>query len=62
MHGYIDDRSRIVRTFAMQALFDLAKDDPSSRRRLVPLLNDLARNGSPAVRARAGKLIRALTR
>jgi len=45
----------------MQALFDLAKDDPSSRRRLVPLLNDLARTGSPAVRARVRKLVRSLT-
>jgi hypothetical protein len=58
---YLDDRSRIVKTFAMQALFDLAVDDKARRQRLVPLFNDLARAGGPAMRARARKLIRALT-
>ena len=58
---YLDDRSRIVKTFAIQALFDLAIDDMTQRRRLVPLFNELARSGSPAVRVRARKLIRALT-
>ena len=58
---YLDDRSRIVKTFAIQALFDLAIDDMARRRRLVPLFNELARSGSPAMRVRARKLIRALT-
>ena len=62
MLGYLDDRSRIVKTFAMQALFDLAIDDKAQRQRFVPLFNELARSGSPAMRARARKLIRALTR
>ncbi len=57
MFAYLDDQSRIVQTSALQALADLAEDDPVLRRRLVPVLARLARSGPPSVRARARKLI-----
>jgi len=60
MRGYLDDKSRIAQTFALQALADLAIGDAALRRRLLPLIEQLARTGSPAVRARARKLIGAL--
>jgi len=60
MLEYLNDKSRIVKTFAMQALAELAIGDLSLRRRLMPLLGNLARTGSPAMRARARKLIRHL--
>jgi HEAT repeat protein len=57
MRSYLNDRSSIVRTFAMQALADLATHEASSRREIVPLFEELAVTGSPAVRVRARKLI-----
>ncbi len=57
---YLSDKSRIVRTFAMQALADLAIGDPALLRRVSPLIDRLSRTGSPAVRARARKLIGAI--
>jgi len=62
LFGYLEDKSRIVKTFALQALTDLAHDDPDLRRRVLPLLRNACRTGSPAVRARAKKLIEALAR
>jgi hypothetical protein len=54
--SYLKDKSRIVQTFALQALADLSADDPALRRRVVALIDELQRTGSPAVRARACKL------
>ncbi len=55
--GYLNDRSRIVQTFAMQALADLARDDQDLRRRVLPMLEQLAVTGSPAVRSRGRRLV-----
>jgi len=55
--SYLTDRSSIVRTFAMQALVDIAKDAPTLmpavRRRIIKLTN----TGTPAMRARGRKLL-----
>jgi hypothetical protein len=50
----LDDESRIVKTFSMQALADLAGDDTSLRARMVALLEDPSKTGSPATRTAAG--------
>lgn len=57
LFGYLKDRSAVVKTFAIQALADLAEDDARSRRRVVGLLEDLVRTGSPALRSRSRKLL-----
>ena len=62
MFGYLNDESRIVKTFAMQALADLAARDPDLRTKVPSLLQSLAETGSPAVRARARRLISSLTK
>lgn len=62
MLTYLNDTSRIVRTFAMQALADLAGSDLTLHRKLLPLFEELAQTDSPAVRARARRLIRRLER
>jgi hypothetical protein len=54
---YLNDRSSIVRTFAMQALCDLAREDKSLREEVVDLIRYLTRTGSPAMRARGRKLL-----
>jgi hypothetical protein len=54
---YLQDQSRIVKTFAMQGLADLAMQDP---RLLVPvrrLVSSLMRTGSPSMKSRGRKLL-----
>ena len=57
VESYLDDRSGIVRTCAMQALAELAVDDAELRARVVPLLRRLTRDGTPAMRARGRRLL-----
>lgn len=59
---YLKDPSRIVRTFALQALADLAEREPSLRPRAIRELRSAARSGSPAVKSRARKLLASRTR
>ncbi len=55
--GYLDDRSKIVKTCAMQALADLALIDDSLRPQVIPVLQDLTQTGSPAMKSRGHKLL-----
>jgi hypothetical protein len=54
---YLSDRSKIVKTFSMQALADLAGEDAHLRERLIPLFKELTETGSPAVKSRGRKLL-----
>ena len=54
---YLEDRSSIVRTFALQALADLAQDVPGLRPSVLGLLHEAVRNGTPAMKARSRKLL-----
>jgi hypothetical protein len=58
--GYLEDDSRIVKTFSMQALSDLAETDAELRARVLPLLEELTATGSPAMRSRGEKLLERL--
>ena len=58
--GFLDDRSGIVRTCAMQALADLSIDHPGLLADVAPKLSKLAERGTPAMRARGRKLLRRL--
>ena len=62
LFDYLDDKSSIVKTFAMQALADLAQQDSRLRKRIVPILEFLSANGTPAMRARGRKLLAILNR
>ncbi len=55
---YLDDRSSIVKTFALQGLADLAQDDASLRGKVKLLLEESVKSGTPAMRARARKLLK----
>jgi hypothetical protein len=59
---YLDDRSSIVKTFAMQGLADLAVADEKLLPATVELLDRLTRTGTPAMRARGRKLLARLAR
>lgn len=58
---YLNDKSNIVKTFSMQALADLAEKDTTVRVKVIPLLEELTRAGSPAMRSRGRKLVQRLT-
>ena len=58
LQHYLDDRSSIVKTFALQGLADLAQNDAVLCAMVKPLLEEAARSGTPAMRARARHLLR----
>jgi len=58
LQRYLDDRSSIVKTFGLQALADLAHDDASQREAVKQLLEETLHSGTPAMRARARKLLK----
>jgi hypothetical protein len=57
LKGYLEGRSSIVKTFALQGLADLAQAEPSLRPGVVEILRESARNGTPAMKARSRKLL-----
>jgi HEAT repeat protein len=60
LFDYLRDKSSIVKTFAMQALADLATFDPKLKSQIRPLLEELTQVGTPAMRARGRKILRNL--
>jgi hypothetical protein len=61
LKGYLEDRSSIVKTSALQGLADLANltDDRSTlRSQVIELLREATRSGTPAMKARSRKLLR----
>jgi len=59
---YLEDRSSIVKTFALQGLWELAQQHASVRPLVLELLERAARSGTPAMRARSRKLLAHLAR
>ena len=55
--GYLENRSSIVKTFALQGLAELAQDDASLRPGVIEILREATRNGTPAMKARSRKLL-----
>ncbi len=51
------DRSGLNRTMAMQALMDLSERDAGLRARVLPVVRESLEGGTPAMRARARKLL-----
>jgi hypothetical protein len=62
LRRYLEDKSSIVKTSAMQALADLAKADDELMPEVKKLLMALTESGTPAMRARGRKLLRRLKR
>jgi hypothetical protein len=52
LNRYLEDRSSIVKTSALQGFVDLAQDDPSIRPSVIETLRAATRNGTPAMKAR----------
>jgi hypothetical protein len=64
LEEYLQDRSSIVKTFALQGMADLARQCPDEemRRRVVDTLRQAERGGTAAMRARSRKLLREFER
>ena len=60
LQGYLQDRSSIVRTCALQGLADLAATDVKLRGAVRELLEQSVRTGTAAMKARARRLLREL--
>jgi HEAT repeat protein len=60
LQRYLDDRSSIVKTSAMQGLADLARQDASLRDTVKHILEESQRSGTAAMKARARKLLKKL--
>lgn len=58
--SFLDDRSSIVKTAALQCLADLTRHDPASLPAVLDLLRIQGRSGTPAMRARSRHLIQRL--
>jgi len=58
--NYLTDKSSIVKTFAMQALADVAAGDAQLWPGVRAIIARLTRSGTPAMRSRGRTLLRAL--
>jgi len=58
MFERLQDKSGLNRTVAMQALMDLSEQDANLRARVRPIVREFLDNGTPAMRARATKLLK----
>jgi hypothetical protein len=61
LQRYLEDHSSIVRTFALQGLADLARNDLALQNKVKQLLEAALQSGTPAMKARARKLLKLLT-
>jgi HEAT repeat protein len=57
LNRYLEDRSSIVKTSALQGLADLAQDDPGIRPGVIEILREATRSGTAAMKARGRKLL-----
>jgi hypothetical protein len=60
LQTFLDDRSSIVKTAALQGLADLTLHDPASLPAVLDLLRMCGRSGTPAMRARSRLLLKRL--
>src|SRR5271155_2824367 len=62
LFDYLRDKSSIVKTFAMQAIWDLAATDAILKAQIIPLIEELTQVGTAAMRARGRKILQQLER
>lgn len=56
----VTDESKIVKTFSMQTLADLAEKDEHIKPKIINLIKGMIKNGSPAIISRGKKLLKQL--
>jgi hypothetical protein len=58
MFERLGDASGLNRTLAMQELMDLSENDAALRARVLPIVREALETGTPAMRARAKRLLK----
>jgi hypothetical protein len=61
MFERLRNRSGLNRTMAMQALMDLSEQDKALRLRVMPIVLEFVERGTPAMQARARKLLKSIS-
>ena len=54
---YLEDRSSIVKTFALEGLWEISRSDPEARVDVIELLREATRSGTAAMKARSRKIL-----
>ncbi|MCP4623295.1 MAG: hypothetical protein GY850_07150 [bacterium] len=62
LYSYLNDKSKIVVTFALQALTDFAVEDIRLKQRVIGVLEEFTKTGSPAIKNRGRKLLQKLNK
>ena len=62
LYSYLNDKSKIVVTFALQALTEFAVEDNSLKPRVIGVLEEFTKTGSPAIKNRGRKLLQKLNK
>jgi hypothetical protein len=57
LFDYLRDKGSIVKTFAMQTIWDLAANDAKLKSQIIPLIEELTQVGTAAMRARGRKIL-----
>jgi len=57
MYERLTDKSGLNRTHAMQALMDLSESNPALRARILPIVHQALKHGTPAMQVRARRLL-----
>ena len=58
--SFLNNKSRILVTFSMQAMVDIADNDDQLKNAIYPIIKDLSETGSGAMRSRGRRLINQL--
>ncbi|MBT3310665.1 MAG: hypothetical protein HN931_11910 [Desulfobacterales bacterium] len=62
LNGFMEDKSKIVKTFSMQALADISENDKKLRTKVITLIEDMVKEGSPAMKSRGRTLLEKLNK
>ncbi len=62
LRTFLEDRSSIVKTLAIQGLAALAHEEPALEAEMADLLEQFCRTGTPAMKARSRKLLKQFER
>ena len=57
LNDYLNDKSKIVRTFSLQAMTDLTEINSSLKKEVIKIIKQQMRKGSPAILSRGKKLL-----
>jgi HEAT repeat protein len=61
LKSWLDNKSRIVQVFSLQALADLSRQEDNLKAEVIALIRQKMNDGSPSIQSRGRKLLRQLS-